>query len=776
MSVKSLRIRAELFLLLLSCATPALAQAVFSVGMSPQTVSDIGYAEQAGDISLSVISGTTVAGPLVITYSAPIANNAASEILITGRGGLSVIAATPILDRGENSITINIPAGGSFQDQIIISGVRVAVAGLGLTSVNAMISTPTDDSNLIVAGQTNPLVIGSILEPFSVAQGIAPFLSYENGEPVNENTLFQITELFPNAFSDTVGIGGQTHPSRIRITPFPPLPEGAELTFESTAIAQTGATLTTLSGNSEIVPRADGSTDVIFEFSSVSGSGGVNEIFELNVSLTKAPRSGAGIIQFQAALVPIGAASTDIPRYAERLVPDAEELSSGSTELIFPFREKDEATYTGVALTNPRSFPVKATLAAYSANGAMITGAGIDNPVTITLVRNGQFAKTASEIFGEGFNASSAGTIGVSANAEIKGFYILGDISGPKFDGSNAEISSSEFWYMPMVFGEGVAFFNLLEIYNPGESEADVDLELFDASGIQIATGSGSIAPGGVLLRDVNEVFVIDRSSFQGGYIKARSESEFVFRNNFGNALESNILSAQLPSQATSLYIPHFATGGQYSTVLDLTNTNASITAKLRLTLLNNEGDPIAVAGNPVIVEIAPKAKLSRKIAELYPSLGPELVTGSIRADVGPYYGPLALSPGLIGSIRFSASDGSASAALSVLPGSAMDCVYSQLAEGAGYYTGIALLNANDRAAAFTLDVYAESGVLMGSYTSSLEPYARAAGLISQFVPAAEGKAGGYFRIRSNAPLASIALFGTTDVRSLSAIAPQILK
>jgi len=45
---------------------------------------------------------------------------------------------------------------------------------------------------------------------------------------------------------------------------------------------------------------------------------------------------------------------------------------------------------------------------------------------------------------------------------------------------------------MPMVFGEGVAFFNLLEIYNPGESEADVDLELFDTSGIQIATGSGA--------------------------------------------------------------------------------------------------------------------------------------------------------------------------------------------------------------------------------------------------------------------------------------------
>ena len=42
--------------------------------------------------------------------------------------------------------------------------------------------------------------------------------------------------------------------------------------------------------------------------------------------------------------------------------------------------------------------------------------------------------------------------------------------------------------------------------------------------------------------------------------------------------------------------------------------------------------------------------------------------------------------------------------------------------------------------------------------------------------PPAAGKAGGYFRIRGDAGLSSIALFGTTDLRSLGIITPQAIQ
>src|SRR5438093_5959291 len=64
------------------------AQATFSVASAPTTAADIGLTELTGAITLSVVSGTTVAAPFRIDYSAPITHNSASEISVTGDGGL----------------------------------------------------------------------------------------------------------------------------------------------------------------------------------------------------------------------------------------------------------------------------------------------------------------------------------------------------------------------------------------------------------------------------------------------------------------------------------------------------------------------------------------------------------------------------------------------------------------------------------------------------------------------------------------------------------------
>ena len=784
MCAKSTRILLLMISLFAFGAASGFAQGVFGVASSAAIAADIGFAEPAGTISLTVISGTTVAAPLMITYSAPITNNAASEISISGTGVLSGIAASPILDRANNAITINIPAGGTVGNQVLISGVRVAISGLELTQVQATITSPAGTGNLI-ALHTNPVVIGTITEPFSLDQsGVAP-LSYAAGTAINDSTSFVLAENFSNAFTGTIGIGGQTLPTRIRITPFPALPDGVKIAFASPATAQTGAMLTTLSGSPETVPRTDGSSDVIFQFIPGPSSSAMVESFHFEVTMTQPPASGSGIIQFQAALVPIGLAtpnqqypSTDIPRYSERLVPDETELTTGSTELVFPFRNRDEDTYTGLAVTNPQNFKVKATLTAYDAAGNVIAGDNVKNPVDIVVPRNGQYARVASEIFGDGFDVASSGTIRLIAAASgLKGFYLIGDNSGPKLDGGTAEVDSSRFWYMPLVFRQGSDAFNLLEIYNAGELETTVDLQLLDADGALVATDTETVPAGGSLLRDIGKVPGVNLDSFQGGYVKARSDFPIVFRNNFGNALDSNALSAQLPLSAVSFYVPHFATGGQYVTELTLVNTNARRSSEITLTLLDDSGTPISTAGNPATVSINSGAQLTRTIGSLFPNLGPNLVTGSIQIDVKPsYIGPFLMGPGLVGAVRFAAADGSASATLPLILSPTSDCVYSHIAQGPGYYTGLAVQNTNKEATGFTVDVYTKDGVLVGSFPSVLQPGARFAKLISELVPASAGQTSGYFRIRSDAPLANFALFGTTDVRSLSAIAPQVLR
>src|SRR5436309_15768847 len=128
------------------------AQATFSVASAPTTAADIGLTELTGAITLSVFSGTTVAAPFRIEYTAPITNNSASEISVTGDGGLSGVALSPILDQTNSFILIDVTPGGISGDRIIIRGVRVNVANQDLTRVKAAISAPSAGGNAIAAG------------------------------------------------------------------------------------------------------------------------------------------------------------------------------------------------------------------------------------------------------------------------------------------------------------------------------------------------------------------------------------------------------------------------------------------------------------------------------------------------------------------------------------------------------------------------------------------------------------------------------------------------
>ena len=491
--------------------------------------------------------------------------------------------------------------------------------------------------------------------------------------------------------------------------------------------------------------------------------------------------AGSGIIQFQAELVPIGLAtpttefpSTDIPRYAERLLPDEIELVSGTTELFFPFRSESEDTYTGVALTNPLNYRVRATLTAYDADGKAISGGNITNPVQVELARKGQYAKLASQIFGDAFNVSSNGMIRVVGRSpNLRGFYLTGDNSGPKLDGSIGIVQNVFSWHLPVVFHEGASPFNLLEIYNPGTEDAAVSLQLMDGNGNPVATQHATIAAGGTLLRDFRQIFDIDLQSFQGGYIRGDSTLPLIVRENFGNALESNVLDVKASISRTSYSIPHFASGGQYTTELTLLNTDPSFLGDVTLTPFNDTG--VAIAG-PVNLRIMPGAQVIRTVASLFPDLGSGLVTGSIKVSVkATNRGPILYAPPLLGCVRFANVDGSASASLPLLITPSNDFVYSHLAQNEDWFTGVAVLNPNpNRPPLPWMCIQARA-----CRQEPTQPAPTGGEIFEAAIRTCSGVAGPIGRICQDfehAYLTSFALFGTNDLRSLSAIPPQDAK
>jgi hypothetical protein len=781
-----------IFLIILG-TVPAFAQAVFGVGSTANTAADIGHAELAGRITMTVVSGTTAAASFRITYAAPITNNAASEIFISGFGPIfsssPIALANPTLDRSTNSIAFDVPAGAASGERIQITGVRLDIAGHDFENVIATIDSPASGGNSIIAGQNKPIVISAIAEPFSVDQSVYPPLSFSNGVPINAATQFVVIEGYQNAFTTPGGTLGQTQATRVRLTPFPSIPAGVKLIFNPLAASvETGATLTTSASVSNVtLPRSDGSTDIVYEFNSTPDSPVTFESFRFYVSMTVDAPARTGKIQFQVAFVPIGLAkpneqfpSTEIPRYDERLVPDESLLISGLTELAFPFQARGDNTYTGIALTNPQDFKVLATYTAYDLSGEMIAGDGITNPVTITLPRKGQYAKLASEIFGPRFNSNSAGTIRVDGKTEqLTGFYLMGDIVGPKLDGSTGSIDGLASWYLPLIYRTGTAPVNRLEIYNPeavGTAAANLNLRLFDFSGKEIANTSQIIAPGATYVQEVWAAFGVNLSSFQGGYIRGLSDLPLVVRYTFYNELEFNVLDAQTPSSKTAFYVPHFATGGTYSTELTIVNASTAALADINVTLYNNSGLSYAVSGNPANITIPAGQQITRTLASLFPNLPSGLQTGSIRFDVKPVNaGPFVTTPPLAGAIRFSEASGS-SAALPLSLTLGTDLIYSHVAQSLGYYTGVAMMNPNTDPTSIELDVYTRDGKLVGFYSTLLQPGQRITKLVEELVPASAGQLGGYVRLTSSASIVSFSLFGTNDGRSLSAIPPQTMK
>jgi hypothetical protein len=762
---------------------PLFAQAVFTVSSSSATGADIGVTELTGQLILTVSSGRTAAAPLLIHYSSSITNNSESEISVLGTGGLSGIAPSPFLDRANNTIRIDVPEGATEPSLFQITGVRVDLTQQGLSTVTATISAPKSAGNTIVAGQDTAVVLNSVRQPFTIDFD-ADSIKLDSLTAGSAEGSIVVAESYSTAFSSAVGSFGQTVPTQIRFNPFPSIPHGLKVTFPSTvASSETGASFTTVSGQDETVPRDDGSTMVVYRFSGVAASDSTAESFSFDITVTVVPPAEAGPLTFQATLLPTGIAvpnsqfpSTDIPRYVERPLPDETELQTGTVRMAIPFRSQGQnQAFTGIALTNPIPFRVKVNLAAYDAQGSLISGSGITNPVNLILPRSGQFARLASEVFGPGFNSSTSGTIVATAStASLAGFYLEGGTIAPQdLDGATADLVPVRHWVWPTVFHQGASPVTLLRMFNPGLGAAKATLRLYDASGSLKASADIVVAPGGTQVRDAGTVFTAsDLNSLSGGYITGSSDVGLAVSEVFGNSNDSNVLQGQLAVQRRTYLVPHFVTGDGYSTELSFVNMDPAVTAQLTLTAFDDDGIP--VGGGPVEVLVAPGNQYTQTVARIFPAFGSSFTTGYIRVDLATSsLGPFATAPALTGSVRFTSAGGVGSTALPLFIPPSSNFVYSHVAQNLGYFSGVAVINPNATAVTVDLEVLAEDGTPVGSMSSDLQPGQKIAKLLAELIPASAGRLGGYVRVRSTLPVSSFSLFGTDDGKLLSAIPPQ---
>jgi len=412
----------------LGLSAAAFAQATYSVGSIPVTaVVQTGLTERTGDITFTQVAGTTQAGTITISYGVPI-TIPFSAVTITvpvgaAAGGYNsgTAAPTPPFPAGTNLSTVtvnttasnnaagllvlNVPAnvnGGSFT----VSGVRVAVAGTTLTSLNASISAT---ANAIVAGQTSVLVIASIAPGIgSVTTGLfgagtaVPILNTAgsvvtglsrinaisgtvvtqniNGASVQAMPVILVKEGFLNAFDDIATTNGGTG-LRFTLSALPP--PGVTVSFPASFTTDGAGAPTFQSYNSDRSLRA-----AAFNFTSSSSSASafyrltstsdptkletavVPVTITTDVSSLSLPLTSL-TINFTTTLWPTGTAfDTDgsvfsfgsrVPRYQEQLIGPLPLVSivASNTVLLVPFAQRlSTIGYdTGFAISNTTEDP-----------------------------------------------------------------------------------------------------------------------------------------------------------------------------------------------------------------------------------------------------------------------------------------------------------------------------------------------------------------------------------------------------------------------------------
>jgi hypothetical protein len=233
---------------------------------------------------------------------------------------------------------------------------------------------------------------------------------------------------------------------------------------------------------------------------------------------------------------------------------------------------------------------------------------------------------------------------------------------------------------------------------------------------------------------------------------------------------EAVVNAVSASSSVTQANFPHVISGagfgGNYTTIVGATNL-AGAEQDVSVTFTPTGG------GVPITVSRRiPVNGSFRETAQTLFSLSTDYNDGWVRIQ-----GTAALT----GFVAYSDSVTRGIAVVSVQATPRSSLLFSHLANGAPWMTGLALLNASGTDAAVEVYAMNPSGSLIGSTSFTLSAGSKRAGLLSGFIPPSAGKEAGFIFVRTsnNVPIYGIELFFTQNLSVLAnvaagAIAPGI--
>ncbi len=445
--------------------------------------------------------------------------------------------------------------------------------------------------------------------------------------------------------------------------------------------------------------------------------------------------------------------------------------------LALPLAVDDSDTGTGFAFSNPTGSPAEIELRLIGNDGLLVRGEGVANPTELLVPAGGQAARTVAEIFGPAVAGADAWVQVRSKNIGVAAFFLnftpgVGQIDGEEGlflpDATPFLPNTTPDSIIPEVFSGDDAFTELAIV-----GVGPVNLDLYSQDGSLFDTAQFPLPFGrlGRLRVRVDEAFsgpIPDPS-----YILIRPQNfNAIGFESFGTGRarggRNSLPVRGAPGHPKALFGAQVAFNPSIASSLTLINPSAgeaNVTLSLFATGVSADRQPIA----SIDLSLGARGMMRRDARQLF-GLEDEEFVGWLRADSD--------NSSLLGHVNFGDPEGEFLASVLLQDTPLTDCVFSHLADGLGFFTGLTFLNSSVDPTEVELEVFDREGVSRGNAAFTLDPFEHRARLISEIIPQLGPQIGGFIRVRSQTGIYLFELFsfapgGPGNLESLAAVAPQ---
>ncbi len=431
-----------------------------------------------------------------------------------------------------------------------------------------------------------------------------------------------------------------------------------------------------------------------------------------------------------------------------------------------------EDTYIGVAIVNLSEGDNEVTVRGRDADGNERLNQQLQR-----LAGQGQDAFLTDELVGANEELSSL--VASGDQGPIQGFFMMGDYERRRLDGVGGTSVAATTLYFPLARHRGDEEATLLFLFNDAtQPDPAVLLRLCATDGTLLQEASVAIAAQGSIVGTLADLFG-PTVSLDEGYVQVQSTLPLRGFEFLAGSEDFSSMTAQVGTQTRQLVVPHlFVDSHGGDTEIRLINVDDT-EALVQIQALDDRSRPLGTAQ----VRIAPKELFVGGVRELL-GLDPtglidqQAITGHLKLAVSAgQLGPFQRAATLVGVTSFIGNNGHFRSTLPMIQTGQKETLLLQVAqsETLRMFTGISILNGEDRATEVRIQAFSETGLRTAERTVVLEPGHRLVDVLDG--PSLFGlgfeQVKGHLRIVSEEPVLVFALFGDFDSQFLSSIEGQ---